>query len=94
MQESWSYIKDSADFLKKVKHLGRIPYESILVIADVLGLYPSIPHKADLETLRKRLNEREKSEIPTEDIVQMAEFLLKNNFFEFNGEIKDKNQVP
>ena len=88
MQESWSYIKDSADFLKKVKHLGRIPYESILVIADVLGLYPSIPHKADLETLRKRLNEREKSEIPTEDIVQMAEFLLKNNFFEFNGEIK------
>ena len=51
MQESWSYIKDSADFLKKVKHLGRIPYESILVIADVLGLYPSIPHKAEtLET--------------------------------------------
>ena len=72
MQESWSYIKDSADFLKKVKHLGRIPYESILVIADVLGLYPSTPHKADLETLRKRLNEREKSEIPTEDIIQMA----------------------
>ena len=88
MQESWSYIKDSAEFLKKVKHLGRIPYEFILVIADVLALYPSIPHKADLETLRKRLNEREKSEIPTEDIVQMAEFLFKNNFFEFNGEIK------
>ena len=25
MQESWSYIKNSGDFLKKVKHLGPIP---------------------------------------------------------------------
>ena len=33
---------------------------------------PSIPHKASLETLR-RLNKCETSEIPTEDIVQMAE---------------------
>ena len=29
-----------------------------------------------------RLNERETSEIPTEDVVvQMAEFVLKNDFF-------------
>ena len=41
-----------------------------------------------LETLRRRLNERERSEIHTEDIVQMAEFVLENNFFEFNGEVK------
>ena len=88
MQESWSYIKDSGDFLKKVKYLGQIPDGAILVTADVVGLYPSIPHKAGLETLRRGLNERETSEIPTEDIVQMAEFVLKNNFFEFNGEVK------
>ena len=54
----------------------------------MVGLSPSIPHKAGLETLRKRLNERGTSKIPTEDIVQMAEFLLKNNFFEFNGEVE------
>ena len=41
---------------------------------------PSIPHKASLETLR-RLNKCETSEIPAEDIVQMAEVALKNNFF-------------
>ena len=36
-----------------------------------------------------RLNERETSEIPTEDVVvQMAEFVLKNIFFEFNGGVK------
>ena len=88
IQESWSCIKDSGDFLKKVKHLGQIPDGAILVTADVVGLYPSIPHKAGLEALRRRLDKREVFEIPTEDIVQMVEFVLKNNFFEFNGEVK------
>ena len=64
-----------------------------MVTADVVGLYPSISHKLRLEALRRRLNKRETSEIPTEDIVQMAEFVLKNNFFEFNGEVKRQNQV-
>ena len=54
----------------------------------MVGLYPSIPYKAVSETLRKRLNGREMSEMPTENIVQMAEFVLKNNIFEFNGEFK------
>ena len=93
IQESWSYIKDSGDFLKKVKHLGQIPDGAILVTADVVGLYPSIPHKAGLEALRRRLNLREVFEIPTEDIVQMVEFVLKNNFFEFNGEVKRQKSV-
>ena len=88
MQESWSFITDSRDFLKKVTHLVQIPNGAILVRADVVGLYPSIPHKAGLEALRRRLNKRETFEIPTEAMVQMAEFVLKNNFFEFNREVK------
>ena len=88
MQESWSYIKDSEDFLNRVKHLGQIPDGVILVTADAVGLYPRIPHKASLETLRSRFNGRQTSEMPTEDIVKMTEFVLKNNFFEFNGEVK------
>ena len=63
MQESWSYTKDSGDFLKKVKHLGQIPDGDILVTPDVVGFYPSVPHKAGLEILRRRLNERETPEI-------------------------------
>ena len=46
MQESLSYIKDSAEFLKKVKNLGQITDGAIQVTADMLGLYLSIPHKA------------------------------------------------
>ena len=41
-----------------------------------------------LETLRKGLDERDSPKAPTKDIVQMADFLPKNKFFEFNGEVK------
>ena len=76
--------------MKKVTHLVQIPNGAILVRADVVGLYPSIPHKAGLEALRTRLNKRETFEIPTKDIVQMADLVLKKIlfFFYFNGEVK------
>ena len=88
MQESWSCIKDFGDFFKKARNLGHIPDGNFLVTADVVHPYPSILHKAALEALRRRLNKRETFQIPTEDIVQMPEFVLKNNFIEFNGEVK------
>ena len=44
MQNGWSYTKDSSNFMKKIKHLKNIPDNALLVTADVVGLYPSIPH--------------------------------------------------
>ena len=55
MQEVWSYIMDSGDFIKKLKNIDHIPQDAIMVTADVVGLYPSIPHDAGLEVLRKAL---------------------------------------
>ena len=54
MKEGKSYIKDTADFLHKVKDLDRIPDGAILVTTDVFGLYPSIPHTKGLEVPRKQ----------------------------------------
>ena len=51
----------------------------------MVGLYPSIPHNAGLEALKTVLDKRENHSIPTEKLVKMAEFVLKNIFFEFNG---------
>ena len=90
MQDRWSYNKDSGDFLKKIKNTGKNPQRAILVTADVIGLYPIISHEAGLEATRKRLNERDSPKVPTEDIVQMADFVLKNNFFEFYDEFKQQ----
>ena len=61
MQGSWSYIKDSVDFLRKIKQIGNLPENSILVTADVAGLYPSIPHELDLKALEKALKKESQS---------------------------------
>ena len=50
-QDSWSNVKDSCDFLKKIKNIGKIPEGAILVTAEVIGLYLSISHGAGLEAL-------------------------------------------
>ena len=88
MQNGWSYIKDSNDFIKKIKHLKNIPDNAILLTAAVVGLYPSIPHKVGLRVLKEILDRREEKKIFTKDLVKMAEFVLKNNYFEFNGQVK------
>ena len=55
MKGGRSYVKDTQDFLEKLKHLGKVPSNAILVTADVVGLYPSIPHEAGLEALYEKL---------------------------------------
>ena len=42
MKGGRSYVKDTQDFLEKLKHLGKVPSNAILVTADVVGLYASI----------------------------------------------------
>ena len=36
------------------------------------------------------LDKREKHTIPTSELTRMADFVLKNNYFEFNGQIKQQ----
>ena len=90
MQSGWSYIRDSGDFIDKMKRIGKVPEGSFLVTADVVGLYPSIPHKERILALKSKLEEQTSSKIPTNDLVKLAEFLFKNIFFEFNNEIKQQ----
>ena len=54
---------------------------AILVTPDVVGLYPSVPHNEGLEVLKKHLGNFYEKSIPTEDLVKMVEFVLKNNYF-------------
>ena len=88
MQSGWSYIKDSGDFLKKIKNVGNIPENAILVTADVVGLYPNILHNAGLKALSNMLEVREHKAVSTEDLVKIASFVLENNYFKFNGDVK------
>ena len=67
-----------------------IPENAILVTADVVGLYASIPHKARLQGLKNVLEKRKQKHISTEKLIKMVEFVLKNNSFEFNGSVKQQ----
>ena len=74
MQNGASYIKDSNDFKSKIKNID-IPNDALLVTADVVGLYHSIPHEAGLNALRVALDKRTCKEIPIENLIKMAEFI-------------------
>ena len=82
-----SNIKDTGEFLEKLKNLGNILSNAILVTADVVGLYPIIHHYAGLQALYEKLEERTDEKIPSTDLFEMTEFILKNNFFEFETKI-------
>ena len=60
-----SYIKDTNDFLKRLRSLTYLPGNSLLCTMDAVGLYPNIPHDEGLSALRKRLDERDEKDLLT-----------------------------
>ena len=76
-----SYIKDTNHFLKKLKELGSLLKNAILCTIDVVDLYPNIPHEEGLASIRKHLNNRENKEVATDALVELADIVLKNNYF-------------
>ena len=72
------------------KRTSNIPDDAILVMADAVGLYPSIPHEFDLKALEDALEKRDSIQISTYELVKMAKFVLQNSYFEFIGETKQQ----
>ena len=83
-------IFETGDFIDKTKRIGKIPEGSFLVTADVIRLYPSILHNEGISTLKQKLEEQPSTKIPTNGLVKLAEFVLKNNLFEFNDKVKQQ----
>ena len=81
-------VKDTNDFFSKLKNLKKVTDNAILVTASGVGLYPSILYHEGPEVLKKQLYNFYEKSIPSEDLVKMAEFVLKNNSFEFNSNVK------
>ena len=75
-----------------MKRIGKVSEGSFLVTADVVCLFASMPDKEGILALKSKLDEQTSSKIPTNDVIKLAEFVLKNNFFEFKNEIKQ--QIP
>ena len=71
-----------------------LPENVILVTVDVVGLYPSIPHEAGLQSPEETLENRNHKQISTEKLLKMAQFELKNNFFKFNNDVFQQKFAP
>ena len=82
-----SYLKDTSDFLQKVRSFGTLPEGTLLVTLDVVGLYPSIPHKDGISALSAFLLKQGLPESTVRDICDLAYFVLSKNVFEFNSQI-------
>ena len=81
-----SHLKDTTDFLLKLKSVSQVPPGSLLLTLDVCSLYTNIPHEEGIDACRKLLNTRNVLEPPTEDIVGLITLILKKNNFSFDGD--------
>ena len=83
-----SFVKDSTDFIQKIKHLSVNPEEETLVSFDVSALFTSIPVPVALQVINSKIststNFTNICKIPTEKFIKLLEFTLTKCIFCFN----------
>ena len=84
-------IKDTGDFLCRLKELDDIPDNAILCSMDVVGLYPHVPYEEGLKSLKKILEEYgvkinfERKVVSSDHLIYLVKIILENNIFEFDS---------
>ena len=81
-----SYIRDTTDFLNKLKTVTASP-KALLVTLDDENMYPSIPTEMGLKTVADAFRENPQTGQPGAEILSLLKLCLQNNDFEF-GEHK------
>ena len=81
-----SYIRDTTDFLLKVKSLSNLSSDAMLVTLDISSLYTNIPHQEGIAACREALNTRETLSPPTVDLAELISAILKKNAFVFGDQ--------
>ena len=79
------FVKNSTDFIQKIKHLSINPEKETLVSFDVCALYTSIPVPIALQFINSKIstctNFTNICMIPTEKFIKLLEFTLTNCIF-------------
>ena len=82
-----TFVKDSTDLIKKIKHLSINPAEETLVSFDVSALFTSIPVLASLQVINSKISTcthfTNVCKIPTEKFIKLLEFTITNCIFCF-----------
>ena len=80
-----SYIRDTTDFINKLKNIDFVPHNAILATLDVRSLYSNIKHNEGLSALEECLDNRTHKEPSTKVITTLMHHVLTLNNFTFNG---------
>lgn len=79
-----SYIKDTYDFLNKIKHLP-IPNKAFLVTFDVNSLYTNMNLNRTIAVVQQYLKLYPEESRPDQYLIELLKISIKNNDFTFNG---------
>ena len=80
-----SYIKDTPDFLEKIRNI-KIPPKAFLATIDVDALYTNINNNDGLKTVKQAFDANPNTKRPNKQILQLLKLCLENNDFIFNKE--------
>lgn len=78
-----SYIRDTTDFIKRLRALGKLPKNSLLVTLDVSSLYTNVDTDEGLTIVREELEKSGQNNPSAETITLLLEKVLKLNNFTF-----------
>ena len=79
-----AYIRDTKDFLVKLKNLKSIPKNAILVTMDVGSLYTNIDHMEGADACFKKLEMRRNKTVTSSLLRKLILLVLKSNVFRFD----------
>ena len=79
-----SYIKDSGHILEIIHKIKWLDNDIWLITIDVKALYTNIRHADGLAALKEALSKADQN-TPPEVLLQLCEFILKHNVFQFNN---------
>ena len=82
-----TYVQDTTDFIRRVNEVQMPLAEGALMFCmDVKALYPSVPREEAREAVRFALNNTPGKVADTTTILQMMDFVLNHNTFQFGAQ--------
>ena len=82
-----SYVRDTQDFINKIKAIGSLTEDTLLVTMDVTSLYTSIPNQQGIEAVLEHISTDPAAPIPCRYMEKLMNLILRRNHFEFNGNL-------
>ena len=76
-QKAKSYVKDTNNYLNKIKKLGSFPDGVILCAMESVDCSPNIPHGEGLASLNRFLGTRDNKQISSDNLTELAQVVLK-----------------